>query len=213
MSCPSFEQLLFWRRNRLPADEAERIGLHLKTGCPTCEQEFDLVQRVVATAASRELSSPPTRLVRQAMTLFAQENSELREGPLHRILGFLMVDSLAAELVPGFRSAEPRSRRMVYQAGEYHIHVSISGVEQTPTVEIRGQSLHLSGDFDAVAEAEVELLKESLVICATHANEYGLFILRGVQEGIYDLRIKKNEEINIFRFHASVRSPQPGVVN
>jgi hypothetical protein len=49
-----------------------------------------------------------------------------------------------------------------------------------------------------VAGADVELLKESVIAHATKANEFGAFILDGLQQGTYDLRIVlEDEEIDI----------------
>jgi hypothetical protein len=52
----------------------------------------------------------------------------------------------------------------------------------------------LGGDLSAVAEADVQLLSQSLVAVDTRTNEFGEFIIEGVSQGLYDLRIKLNDQ-------------------
>ena len=94
-------------------------------------------------------------------------------------------------------------RQILYRAGDYDINLALNYVDQTKSIGMMGQSVPLNADLDMVAEAEVELLMDSTVRCATRTNEFGAFMLDGIPEGIYDLRIKmKGEEIGIARFHA-----------
>ncbi len=164
--------------------------------------------------ASREILDPPEWLLRQAVSLFAWHKTKPRGNAVKQIPAFLLVDSYAEGQLAGFRSVGPMPRQMLYRAGDYHLNLSINHMEQAEEIDIMGQPLPLNADLGAVVEADVELLKESTAARATKANEFGAFILDGVQEGTYDLKIRlKDEEIHIMKLEAIVRTPQKPVVN
>jgi hypothetical protein len=98
-------------------------------------------------------------------------------------------------------------RQMLYQAGNYNINLSLDYVEQSPAINLIGQPTPLHANLPAVAGADVELLKESLVVHTTTCNEFGAFIFNQIPDGIYDLRITLAEvELDILGLEA-VRRP------
>jgi hypothetical protein len=110
----------------------------------------------------------------------------------------LLFDSGAESRLLGFRGAGPASRHLLYRAGPYDIDLSIDYVEPARLVDIIGQSMPPGLDLEAVANRDVELLRESALAFATKTNEFGEFILDGIREGVYDLKLKfKTEEVNI----------------
>jgi hypothetical protein len=119
----------------------------------------------------------------------------------------LLVDSFTEGQLSGFRSTNSLARQMLYQAGDYNINLSISCVEKARSLDVMGQPVPLRADLATLARADVEMLKESIVTYVTKSNEFGAFILDGVSEGIYDLKIRSDkEELAIAELNAIVGS-------
>jgi len=205
-NCASVEQLLALAYNRLPGDEAERIRIHLNAGCDACRQQFDQLQKIFVPTPSYDLPEPPDWLRRQAMYLFAWHTTRSRPSRRKQIPGILLVDSFAEERLLGLRGTGPTSRQMLYRAGEYDIDLCIDYVESVEAFDIMGQSMPLSRDLSAVTGAEVKLLQGSLVAFGTKTNEFGEFILDGIRQGLYDLKLElPDEEIDIVGLSAVFR--------
>lgn len=205
MNYLSIDKLLAFAQNEL-GGEAEEIRVHLETGCQPCRQRLSQLRKVLSVIETQSLADPPAWLIHQAMNLFTWHTTNSDADRLERIPAFLLVDSFAEGPLLGFRSVGPMPRQMLYRAGNYNINLSMNYAEPTQTIDLMGQSTPLSTDLATVAAADVELLKDSRVACATKANEFGAFMLGGIQEGIYDLRIKlTDEEIDIAGLSAVVR--------
>ncbi|MBI3949278.1 MAG: hypothetical protein HY314_02320 [Acidobacteria bacterium] len=110
----------------------------------------------------------------------------------------LLFDSGAEGRLLGFRGAGSTSRHLLYRAGHYDIDLSIDFVESARLIDIIGQPMPLGLDLETVANCDVELFKQSTLAFATKTNEFGEFIFDGIEEGVYDIKLKlKTEEINI----------------
>lgn len=205
MNCITIEQLIALAKDRLPAVEAESIRAHLDTGCEVCRQRLDELQAILAATTGRQLLTPPEWLIQQARNLFTWNKTKPRENGLERVPAILLVDSFAQGPLIGFRSVGLMSRQMLYRAGHYDINLSLNYVERTHTIDIMGQPMPLRADLGRLAGADVELVKQASLAGATKSNEFGAFILSGVPEGIYDLRIRKDEELDIVGLEAIVR--------
>lgn len=117
----------------------------------------------------------------------------------------LVFDSFTSGLLLGVRGAGLMTRQMLYQAGDYNIDLSIDYVEQTQAINVIGQTMPRDADLSAVVGADVELRQGSTVAFGAKTNEFGEFIIDGIPEGTYDLRITlKAEEIDIAQFDAVV---------
>jgi hypothetical protein len=218
MNCPSIEQLVAFARNELLDNTTENIRAHLDAGCEPCGHWLNQLQKLLPVVATRSLIAPPGWLVQQARTLFNRQKPESCGGFLKRIMALLVIDSFAEERLLGFRGTGPMSRHMLYRAGDYDVDLLIDRSEQRQSVDIIGQCIPLSKNLTTVVEADVHLLKGVQMALATKINEFGEFILDGVQEGIYDLKISlKDEEINfqieIAGLQAIVHSPARQAVN
>lgn len=144
-------------------------------------------------------------LIHQAMDLVGWRKTTPGENGVKRIPAILLVDSFDEEPLSGVRNTQSTSRQMIYQAGDHQISLSIDYLrfpnEPTEAVAIMGQTMSLDG-----AETDIELLKEANVVGATKSDEFGVFVLEGIPEGIYNLRIKsKAVELDIAQLDATVR--------
>jgi hypothetical protein len=200
------EQLFAWTQNQLRGGEAERIHAHLETGCTACQTQLEHLRQMLAATAGRHLLKIPDWLRQQGMNLFAWRQTQRREPRPERLPAFLLVDSFAEGPLMGFRSAGAMSRQMLYRAGPYNINLSMSCLEPSRAIDVMGQPMPLNASLEAVAGADVELLNAFGIAGATRSNEFGAFILGGVAEGIYDLRITlTDEELDIIGLNILLR--------
>jgi hypothetical protein len=161
-----------------------------------------------------KLKEPPHWLLRQGRALFERTKSLSRQGALKNILALLVVDNFADGPLLGSRHVGPASRQMLYRTDEYDIDLSIDSIEPSQSVEIIGQSIPLSDDFESVADAEVELWQGRRAVVATKMNELGEFTFDQVPAGIYDLKIRmRGEEIHIAGLEAMIYSTGGHVIH
>lgn len=199
MTCASMEDLFALAQGALPIEEeeAERLGHHLSLGCEACQDRLHAVQKLRTVTETRGLLDPPDWLIRQAMNLFRWRKSR-GENSRQAIPAVLLLDSGTEGRLLGLRGAGPASRHLLYRAGRYDIDLSIDYVEPARLVDIIGQSMPVGLDLDTVANGDVELFHEATLALATKTNEFGEFILDGLREGVYDLKLKlQTDEIHI----------------
>lgn len=195
MNCPSLEQLFAFSRNQLPDGEATLIRAHLEAGCETCRKELDELQQILTATARRGLSEPLDWLIHQAMNLFRWYKSKGGERVHQGIPGFLVVNN---RLLLDYRSGGATSQHLLYRAGNYDVDLLIEYIASTRSANIIGQSMPIKGDPEAVAHGQVELFHDSRMAVATKTDRAGRFTLNGIEEGIYDLKLRfKGEEIDI----------------
>lgn len=203
MTCIPIEMLLAQAQGTLPVEEAERITHHLLTACPSCRDQFDLIQKTVAACENRSLVSPPDWLVNQAMSLFRWRPVSEKANEREIIPATLLSDSTTNRRLLGFRGAGVAGRHLLYRAGNYDIDLFIDCIEPARAFDIIGQTMPTGLELDAVAHGDVELFKASSLALATKTNEFGEFLLERVEEGIYSLKLKfKTSEIDIVELRA-----------
>ena len=205
-SCASVEQLFALAQNQLPEVEAGPIRVHLETGCEGCHRRLEQLQSMIVVAAGRDLVEPSERSVHQSMRGLLLRQATRHDQHIGRIPAVLLVDSFSEARLLGFRGPGTMSRQMLYRAGDFDIDLSIDYVEPTQVTDIMGQTMPLSTALSMVAGADVKLLKESIVAVTTKTNEFGEFIIDGIPEGLYDLKLElKDEEIDILRLSTVFR--------
>ncbi|RMG53077.1 MAG: carboxypeptidase regulatory-like domain-containing protein, partial [Acidobacteria bacterium] len=198
MKCPSMEQLLAFSRGLLSGQEGRSIQTHLDEGCRSCQTRFRQVQEVSQCVDRWDLRSPPEWLRRQALGLFDWRRSKSRHAGVKRILGMLVLDSLAQRALPGHRPVRPMSRHMLYRAGEVDIDLCIAPGESPGSVRLTGQANPIDGALAKVAHARIDLIRHQHMVATATANPFGWFRLDGIPEGTYDLRIAlPDEEVDI----------------
>lgn len=163
--------------------------------------------RLVAVV-SRARCSPPEWLLRQAEHLYRWYRMRAGSGTREHIPALLLVDSFADGPLPGFRSAGPVSRLLLYRADRYTVTLSISSSEPTGYVEIIGQSLSPSGNERLVTPVSVELFQDAVLVRAATTNEFGAFLFEGIRPGVYDatIRLSGGGAIDIVGLTAHVHS-------
>jgi hypothetical protein len=192
MRCPSFERLLDYLDQRLDARETERIVLHLSTGCKECGATQTWYVQIRLIAANDDCVEPPAWVIKRAFRIFETQRPRLAER-LGQAIASLVFDSLARPAVAGVRSTETTNRQLLYNAGDYSIDLQVAPSGQTGA-QLAGQILR-EGEtsFESVANLKLELSIAGKRVSEVSTNEMGEFIIGGIEQGIYDLRVETPE--------------------
>ena len=86
MKCPSFETLLNYTENTLPAQARAEVAQHLAGPCVPCQITLYRVRVMLDTLAHDDTVAPPPQVVRRAIALFRPGNSASGAAPRPRIL-------------------------------------------------------------------------------------------------------------------------------
>ena len=201
MKCPSFERLLDYLDGNLAAVEAARVEAHLASDCASCAASRQWYQQVRAVVAADDSVEPPAWVMKRALRIFDTQRPRATERSVSgrikdRIkdaVAALVFDSFARPVVAGVRSTEAASRQLLYRAGEYHIDLQVvpAGASRPDLI---GQVLREGeATFASVAELPVALRLDEQTKYETTTNEMGEFLIRGVEEGVYDVRLETGE--------------------
>jgi hypothetical protein len=204
MNCNKLDPLFTNTAHSHVEPDARQIRSHIASGCMECQRRLLRVKEILADMGDCALLPTPSWLMEQAMGLFNWKEAQPQDGSAPRVPALLLVDSAAQGQLAGFRSAGSMSRQLLYQAGDYNVNLSLSAAGPQ-LIDIMGQPMSMNADRQQPSEVDVALLKNSNIVCAAKSNEFGAFILSGIAEGIYNLRVKLvEEELEIIGLHAAV---------
>jgi hypothetical protein len=190
MRCPSFEKLVDYLDGRLGQADASAVAVHLETGCGRCMESRQWYEQVSAIAASDDSLEPPPWVLKRALRIFEAGRSKPRlVERLGRAVASLVWDSLAQPDLVGVRSMQTASRQLLYRAGDYSIDLQIAARDPS-SAELLGQVLRESETtFESVTGIAIDLIREGRPIQSTTASKLGEFAIKGVEPGVYDLRL------------------------
>src|ERR1051325_5970952 len=192
MRCPGFERLLDYLDGRLPAEEANGVATHLAAGCARCAANRAWYEQTRAIAASDDLAEPPAWVTKRALRIFETQRPRLVER-LGQAIAALVFDSLARPMVAGGRSTATTNRQLLYSAGNYSIDLQIAPSSRSKA-DLVGQILREGeASFESVANLQLELSGESRKQIKTSTNGMGEFIVSGIEQGLYDLKVETSE--------------------
>jgi hypothetical protein len=194
IKCPSFERLVDYLDNRLPEAKTAGVATHLANGCAACCETRDWYQQVRLVAASDDTLEPPQWVLNRATRIF--ETQRQRPALAKRIgeaIASLIFDSFAAPALGGVRSTETANRQLLYRAGDYSIDLQIFPSEHA-RAELNGQVLKESDlSFESVSGLKLDIARDARVIFSAVTNEMGEFKIRGIELGVYSLRVQLPE--------------------
>lgn len=192
MKCPGFERLLDYLDGDLAAADAARMAAHLASDCAACAANRQWYQQVRTLAATDETTEPPAWVTKRALRIFETQRPRLVER-IQEAIAALVFDSLARPQMAGVRSTETANRQLLYQAGDFHIDLQIAPVGESHA-DLVGQVLR-EGEttFESVAHLPVSVLLGGKTVYEATTNEMGEFVIKGVGQGDYDLRVETNE--------------------
>ncbi|MCS6804435.1 MAG: hypothetical protein RMM98_02910 [Acidobacteriota bacterium] len=205
MNCKQLDSLFHTSDPLLVADIQRQIDSHIAHGCVACRQRLQRIKEVLSQRDRCLLLPMPTWLAEQAMGLFRWKQMPSTPADIKRLPALLRLDSATHGQVAGFRSIGTMSRQLLYQAGNYNVTLLLTAAGPQ-LVDIMGQPMPHDVESQPIRDVDVALLAESDVVCTAKSNEFGAFILNGIAEGIYNLRMRLAEEVlEIIGLHATVK--------
>ncbi len=184
----SFEQLLDWVEERLPADEAARVAKLVEEG------DAETRDRVRWLRAFRQLSSetvlaPLPAATRGALggrfAQYAANQQAQHQGPgaLQQLIAALTFDSAAQPSLVGTRAASGAdARQLVYATGAFDVALNVQPRQQPPHLDLLGQLLPNRDDV-LPDDFAVQLLR---VIEGSDAREQGLVMADDLGEFAFE---------------------------
>lgn len=155
--------------------DKSRMSNHLES-CRTCARQFAMWGRVAAVARREREIEIPDGTVRQAKAMFA--NSELKlKGKAKPGLAQLLFDSMQVPAPVGVRSNSPRSRQLLFAAGDHRIDVRLEPQPGSDRVAITGQILDARSAEVAQRKIPVSVHIGKRIAGTVETNELGEFQL------------------------------------
>jgi hypothetical protein len=192
MRCIGFEKLLEMSGGQTSSAEAMKMNQHL-AGCVRCQGNLDWITTVARLAAADEAVDPPTWVVRQAVALFEQVRPGREPGVLRKLVASLVFDTFAQPQLAGVRSTGLATRQCLYRYSEYDVDLSFEPVNGSDRVNVSGQVLGPSEDFESVSGIMVRLIQGTNAMHETVTNHLGEFTFDRVSKGMYDLTIQLSD--------------------
>lgn len=161
-------------RGLLSLERRAVLESHLAAGCADCASTCRLLGKVVTASAADKNWAVPTELVAAAGAIFAAQQS-IRPPLLERIVARLVCDSLG-ELQPlGARAAHTATRQVAFEAGDYHIDLSLD--RNSARVSLLGQFASSKDPVAPLQGVPVLLMAGKHVAGRAVTNEFGEFSL------------------------------------
>jgi hypothetical protein len=190
----SYETLLNYLENRLPAEERSKVDEHLAETCHQCDRRMSLVKTVLETAATDHTVAPPSHILQQAIDRAKGQIKEASPKFWNRLVASLTFDS-HTQLSFAATRGSGRAHQMLFTTEQVDIDLQIKSGHKDH--ELRGQVLDAqhSGGF---LPAFVSLQNNEGQQRATETDSLGQFAFHGVSSGTYDLVFDlENQEIAV----------------
>lgn len=188
MSHPSFQALVDYLDQQLPADERVSVEQHLAT-CVECEHALTLAQDFLATAQNAE-PTPPQSLVRRAIAAFNRQRSRaqqrLTESAVASFDSWTQVAALGARGV----AAE---HQLLYSLDTFDLDLQIAPAEPGQPAVVRGQILGDPAQPDGVEGITIRVLHEGEELALRLTDELGRFSISNLPPGSYTLQVVLEE--------------------
>ena len=193
MNCPSFERLVDHLDERLEEAESSEVAAHLAGGCATCTKTAGWYQRVRLIAANDDTIAPPSWVFKRALRIIEkQRNLPALIERIGQSIASLVFDSFSGPVLAGVRSTETADRQLLYRAGDYSVDLQITPSENS-RADLIGQVLQEGASFESVSRLKLHILMGGQVVVSTMTDEMGEFIISGMKQGVYDLRVELPE--------------------
>ena len=182
-----FERLADLAEGRLPDEERDQWLIHL-AACAGCAAQGARLAELLRVMRADRSEDAPRDLIYHAVKLFGQR-ALAKPSVVRRVLAALSYDSRDLSPAMGVRSGQPRTRQLLYQAGENDLDLRIRP---------EGEGWVVSGQVLGQCEGgRIELAGRGGEARAW-LNEMCEFRLGAVPAGSYRLRLHLSErEIEI----------------
>jgi hypothetical protein len=192
----SYETLLDYVDNRLPAEERSRVEEHLTETCHQCDRRLVLVQTVLQTVTADYTVAPPPDVLSQAVDRAKVQKKEASPKFLNRLVATLAFDN-RTQLSFGATRGSGQARQMLFTTEQVDIDLQIKSGRKDH--ELRGQILDTQHPGD-ILPVFVSLQNNEGQQRATETDSLGQFVFHGISSGTYDLVFDlENQEIAVTR--------------
>jgi hypothetical protein len=178
----TYETLLNYLENGLPADERKKVEEHLAGPCQQCGWRLARLQAVLHSVSGDRTAAPPEDVLKHAVDVARQARPLAK--PWMRVVAALNFDS-RLQLSSAATRGATRTRQMLFTTEQVDIDLQIKpGHGDT---DLLGQMLS-AGHPDEVLPAFVSLQNNiGTVLRATETDAFGQFAFRQIPSGRYDL--------------------------
>jgi hypothetical protein len=194
MTCPPLEQLIADLRGLLQVGERAALEAHLASGCRRCAEN----RRWLAEAADLAAAEPPvdvSEATMRSMVNWFRARPMRAPRSVPQRLASLIFDSLTASQPLAVRrdaGHRPRERQLLFRAEGYEVDLRLDAAAEGG--RLVGQILPEDGEPLPPAAAHLELHDGEKVVAAARSEVDGLFHLRGIPPGVYDLKIEVDDQ-------------------
>lgn len=181
----SFQRLIDYLEDRLSAEEAAEVSLHLAR-CDECQHSFALARQFLTNMRGRNLEKPKAGLLRRAIAAFRQQQQRLA----HRTqqTGALRYDNWQDHRLAGARGL-PGEHQLLYQAAGYDVDLQITHAPASQSYVLRGQILTTGQPQAAIEGSAIRLTDEATIERGALADHLGQFQFSYLHQGAYTLTI------------------------
>jgi hypothetical protein len=190
MKCVGFERLMNFLDGRLSDEDGRLVAEHLEQGCGRCEADRRWYGLLTSMKRGPAQIEPPEWVFKRAVRLFEKKPQTESAGKRSvRAAARLIFDSLSQPALAGARSGLAPSRHLLYAVEDYSIDLRIAATDAAD-IDLIGQVLSTSeSGFDMVAGIAIELAREGETVSSVVTDEVGVFIIRRLGSGEYNLHI------------------------
>ncbi|MBK9170515.1 MAG: hypothetical protein IPM24_24060 [Bryobacterales bacterium] len=164
-------QWLDFARGLASPELATEMQHHLAKGCLRCAALARAMVVVEQTMARDRAMRVPQEAVRRAANLFPQ-SPQVSWSDLPRRAAALLFDSDLEPVTAGVRSAGPRIRHVVFDAGPFRVDLRMEHEQPQPVLALTGQ---VASPSAPVAGLRVAVSDGSRTLAESLCNEFGEF--------------------------------------
>jgi len=170
------------------ADRRASMAAHLEAGCESCQATVEWISRIQQVASlDRSFAVPLDELVRAARLILPRAASKQEWiGKLRAIAAELIFETgldwqpagvRAGQSPVAVSSASSDGGRMVFEAGDYRVHVKIEPPTASEPGEILGEITNRRDPADDLDGVLVQAIIAGRTIRETTANRFGEFLI------------------------------------
>ena len=167
----------------LSPEEAAKVAEHLASPCEACRIQVQRAEEMLDLLTQPERTTiPPANVVKRALGLL---NTRPVQRPLRQVIADLVYDSFRQPSLAAMRGA-PRSRQLLFSAGELDIDMQITPERDSATLigQVLTRTAAVLGNLPIV-----RLYQAGEVIDTSYSDPLGQFAFRAVPPGRYDVGV------------------------
>ncbi len=170
------EQWVDYVRDLLPAGDQAVMREHLESGCASCAETWRLFGAMYSGAALR--IEVPEQLTAAAIAIFQPPGAE--PDWIEKLIPLVPRLTFGAELdwqPAGVRGASGDRNRLVYQAGDYSVDLSLEAQDASDRPEMVGQISLEQDPETSLGSVIVQVLAAGKAVSETTTNRFGEFMI------------------------------------